>query len=956
MHRPRPAAALSLAAIAVVGVLSGWGTGAAVADPGSGGTLYVDHDIRCSDSGTGAQSLPFCTVQAAADVAEPGDTVRILGDPLSPYTAPVTVTRSGTSDEPITFSGAPLPPTRLAAVLAAPASAPALTLKGVHDVRVESLTFSDEHHGDVVAVTGSGHVTLDRLTVTNSAPTVPVTGTAIGVDGTSSDVTVSRNSVYPNTAYGVRVAPGAARVTVTTNVILTQQQGGIVVSGATDTDVTGNTVFAPCATAISLDGVSSGVVENNVAAFVGNGSQQTGACPAPTAPLYAVSADSASRVTADYNAVTHQQSSTAAARTEYTWAGTSYPSSGAFRDGTGQGAHDLDGITAGLAAPSEHSPLIDSADATAPGALDTDQAGHARVDDLLVANTGNGTGHPDRGALERQDTLTVSAGDEPAPTQGLAPLGISLKTDATSAWGAALAYSVDFGDGSDPATGTPGTTVAHTYTTPGRYTTRITVTEPDGTTAERSYAGVTAGTAAPPAAALSVAPETSDGQVDAGYAHFTVPMPANPWEVAYRTLDYGDGTHDNLGSATLATHQYPAPGTYTATLTQTDLLGRTTTAGTVFHSADAFVAVTPQYDTQRTIAAHGVLNLSAATLRADAGGVDAAQLQLVTSDAKASGTLTLYAHGTTRPGTAATAFEPGRTTSAVTTVKVTPTGSVDLYNGSSGAVTVDVATVGLQSHAQYADTYHPATPVRLLDTRTGTGATRSPVGGGHSVTLSVGGTHGVPTTARALVLNVTATTTKASGNLTVATHGTGDSAVTGPCWTTGQTVTTQVVIPVRDGKVVLHNASKASANLVADLVGWYGGSTAGGAEFRPVTPVRVLDTRTGTGTGKVARIAAHGTVKIKVTGAHGVPATGVSAADLNLTVPAPSGSGYLVAHPDGTTRPGVYSLSFTKGHTAAGRALVKVGADGAIDLYNAGTVPVDVSADLVGDDLVFPAG
>ncbi|MFF4707389.1 hypothetical protein [Streptomyces sp. NPDC001297] len=366
--------------------------------------------------------------------------------------------------------------------------------------------------------------------------------------------------------------------------------------------------------------------------------------------------------------------------------------------------------------------------------------------------------------------------------------------------------------------------------------------------------------------------------------------------------------------------------------------------------------MTPQHDSKRTIAAHGVLNLSAATLRADAGGVDAAQLQLVTSDAKASGTLTLYAHGTTRPGTAATAFEPGRTTSAVTTVKVTPTGSVDLYNGSSGAVTVDVATVGLQSHAQYADTYHPATPVRLLDTRTGTGATRSPVGGGHSVTLSVGGTHGVPTTARALVLNVTATTTKASGNLTVATHGTGDSAVTGPCWTTGQTVTTQVVIPVRDGKVVLRNASKASANLVADLAGWYGGTTAGGAEFRPVTPVRVLDTRTGTGTGKVARIAAHGTVKIKVIGAHGVPATGVSAVDLNLTVPAPSGSGYLVAHPDGVSRPGVYSLSFTKGHTAAGRALVKVGADGEVDLYNAGTVPVDVYADLAGDDLVFPAG
>ncbi|MFF4899543.1 PKD domain-containing protein [Streptomyces sp. NPDC001068] len=960
MPRPRPTIGLlSLAVIVVAGVMSGLGDGPAMAEPAAGGTLYVDHDIACSDAGTGTQSLPFCTVQAAADVVEPGDTVRILGNSLSPYSEPVTVTRSGTSDEPITFSGALLPQSRSAAVLAAPASGPALTLKGVHDVRVESLTFSDARHGDVVAVTGSGHVTLDRLTVSNSAPTVPVTGTAVGVDGTSSDVTVSRSAIYAGTAYGVRVEPGAARVTVTTDVILTQQHGGIAVSGATDAHVTGNTVFAPCATAISLDGGSSGVLENNVAAVVGDGSAQTSACQTPTAPLFAVSADSASRVTADYNAVTHQQTSSAPARTEYSWAGTSYTSSGAFRDGTGQGAHDIDGITATPTTPSEHSPLIDSADATAPGELGTDQEGHARVDDLLVADTGNGTGHPDRGALERQDTLTVSAADDPTPPKGLAPLGISMKTDATSAWGAALAYSVDFGDGSGPATGTPGTPVAHTYTTPGPYTTRITVTEPDGTSAEKSYAGVAAGTATPPATAVSAAPETSGGQVVAGLARFTVPAPADPWEIAYRTLDYGDGTRDNLaGDAqvpTQSTHRYAAPGTYTATLTQTDLFGRATTAKTTFHAADAFIAVTPQYDTARTIAAHGVLKLPAATLRADSNGTDAVQLQLVTSGAKASGALTLYTHGTTRPGTSAIAFEPGRTATAETTVKVTPTGSVDVYNGSSGAVTVEVATVGLQSHGQYADTYHPATPVRLLDTRTGTGGAKSPVAGGHSATLSAGGTHGVPASADAVVLNVTATTTKASGSLTVATHGTTDPGVTGPFWTTGQTATAQVVIPLRDGKVVLHNQSKASANLVADLVGWYG-TTAGGSEFLPVTPARILNTRTGTGTGKVARIAAHGTLKLKVTGAHGVPATGVTAVDLNLTVPSPAGSGYLVAYPDGTARPGVYSLNFAKAHTAADRALVKVGSGGVIDLYNAGTVPVDVCADLLGDYDVFPTG
>lgn len=206
-----------------------------------------------------------------------------------------------------------------------------------------------------------------------------------------------------------------------------------------------------------------------------------------------------------------------------------------------------------------------------------------------------------------------------------------------------------------------------------------------------------------------------------------------------------------------------------------------------------------------------------------------------------------------------------------------------------------------------------------------------------------------------MVLNVAVTTTRSSGSLVVSTHGATGSAVTGPYWATGQTASAQITLPLVDGKVVLRNAGRGSANLVTDLVGWYG-TTAKGSEFLPAAPARILNTRTGTGTGRIARLAAHSTLRLKVTGAHGVPATGVTAAELNLTVPSPSGNGYLVAYADGTSRPGVYSLNFTKGHTAANRALVKVGADGEIDLYNAGSGPVDVIADLLGHYDVFPAG
>ncbi|MFF7184359.1 hypothetical protein ACFZAR_03845 [Streptomyces sp. NPDC008222] len=92
---------------------------------------------------------------------------------------------------------------------------------------------------------------------------------------------------------------------------------------------------------------------------------------------------------------------------------------------------------------------------------------------------------------------------------------------------------------------------------------------------------------------------------------------------------------------------------------------------------------------------------------------------------------------------------------------------------------------------------------------------------------------------------------------------------TGPYRTTGQTAPAQIVVPVVDGKVVLPNNSSSSAHLVADLVGWYG-STMGGPVFRPVSPTRILNTRTGTG-GKIAKLGAHATLRLKVTGAHGPP-------------------------------------------------------------------------------------
>ncbi len=70
---------------------------------------------------------------------------------------------------------------------------------------------------------------------------------------------------------------------------------------------------------------------------------------------------------------------------------------------------------------------------------------------------------------------------------------------------------------------------------------------------------------------------------------------------------------------------------------------------------------------------------------------------------------------------------------------------------------------------------------------------------------------------------------------------------------------------------------------------------------------------------------------------------------VNLTAAGATANGTLTAYADGTTRPAsLISLSYTKGETATNEDIVKVGADGAIDIYNAGLRPLTVAVDLTG--------
>ncbi|MFF9169730.1 MULTISPECIES: hypothetical protein [unclassified Streptomyces] len=254
-----------------------------------------------------------------------------------------------------------------------------------------------------------------------------------------------------------------------------------------------------------------------------------------------------------------------------------------------------------------------------------------------------------------------------------------------------------------------------------------------------------------------------------------------------------------------------------------------------------------------------------------------------------------------------------------------------------GTVTVTPAVSGLGS-------YVPVTPTRLMDTRSGIGVAAGKVGPGGTVTLQVTGREGIPATGvSAVVLNVTATGPTASSFVSVHPNGTPRTSASNLNFTAGQTIPNLVVVPVVNGKVDFYNRY-GTVDLVADVAGYY--VTDGtGATYKPLTPTRLMDTRSGIGV-RAGKVGAGQTVTLPVTGVSGIPATGVTAVVLNVTATGPTASSFVSVHPNGTPRTSASNLNFTAGRTIPNLVVVPV-VNGKVDFYNRyGTV--DLVADVAG--------
>ncbi len=247
-------------------------------------------------------------------------------------------------------------------------------------------------------------------------------------------------------------------------------------------------------------------------------------------------------------------------------------------------------------------------------------------------------------------------------------------------------------------------------------------------------------------------------------------------------------------------------------------------------------------------------------------------------------------------------------------------------------------------------TYHPVAPTRILDSRGAIGGWGAPLTAGTPRSLYVtdlGGDANVPSTATAVVMNVTVTNGSAGSFVTTYPAGTSTPNASNLNFGPGQTIANLVTVKLGSGGQVAFANAVGAADVVADVVGYYDASDSGD-RFTGITPTRLLDSRAATGGWNAPLVAgAPRDLVVRQPGnADGVPAT-ATAVIANVTVTGASDGSYLSVWPSGLPRPEASTLNFGVGQTIPNLAIVKIGDNGAIRLANA-VGHADVIVDVVG--------
>lgn len=156
-----------------------------------------------------------------------------------------------------------------------------------------------------------------------------------------------------------------------------------------------------------------------------------------------------------------------------------------------------------------------------------------------------------------------------------------------------------------------------------------------------------------------------------------------------------------------------------------------------------------------------------------------------------------------------------------------------------------------------------------------------------------------------------------------------------------ETAATAASVIAKTGPQGICAVASSDVHLLVDTTGTF--RTAGGLDFVPLAPTRVIDTRQATGRW-IGRIPRDTVAQLALTDAPGFPAD-ARAVVVNVTAVDPVEPGFISLYPCNAPRPDTSSLNFTAGRTVANLAIVPTGG-GSLCAYTTGRTHLLI--DLVG--------
>ena len=432
----------------------------------------------------------------------------------------------------------------------------------------------------------------------------------------------------------------------------------------------------------------------------------------------------------------------------------------------------------------------------------------------------------------------------------------------------------------------------------------------------------------------------------------TPPISAALWRFTMDgDLDLGEGTDgvelisDGVGARVTDLAPTTSPGGVSVLLAlpggQTDpgvgVLRVVPTGGTALPSAVPLPSPRRVLDTRIGLGAPRGKVKQGGVIALQVGGVGgvptdavAVALNLTVTEPDFAGFATVYSCGVERPEASNLNWVAEQTVPNLVLARLDSSGRVCIFLSSPASEVADVtAFFPTTTDLRVLDA-----PVRRIDTRVDPLQIPLKIGGDRVASLWIYSTADQTVLANEVIINVTVTEPEASGYITVYPCDEPRPLASNLNFVAGQTVANLAVVRGSANGFACF-FSNVPTHLVVDVEA----IVELGSGHRPISPSRLLDTRTGVGSPMGPIV---GELQLQVAGRAGI-AVSARAVTLNVTVTEPVADGFVTVYPCGAPVPSTSNVNFRTGETRSNAALVGIGVGGRVCLFS------NVPAHLVSD-------